>query len=82
MPDAEKLAAVRDALPALGAGIYLNTGLAGPLPTETAAAMDELAGWQVRTGRAHLDAYPALLDRLIALAQQRHAEKQQLKTSV
>jgi D-alanine-D-alanine ligase len=26
--------------------------------------------------------YPALLDRLIALAQQRHAEKQQLKTSV
>jgi D-alanine-D-alanine ligase len=27
-------------------------------------------------------AYPALLDRLIALAQQRHAEKQQLKTSV
>jgi D-alanine-D-alanine ligase len=27
-------------------------------------------------------AYPALLDKLIALAQQRHAEKQQLKTSV
>jgi D-alanine-D-alanine ligase len=27
-------------------------------------------------------AYPALLDRLIELAQQRHAEKQQLKTSV
>jgi L-cysteine/cystine lyase len=26
--------------------------------------MDELSGWQVRTGRAHLDAYPALLDRL------------------
>ena len=26
--------------------------------------------------------YPALLDKLIALAQQRHAEKQQLKTSV
>jgi L-cysteine/cystine lyase len=64
MPDADKLAAVRDALPALAAGIYLNTGLAGPLPAETAAAMDELSGWQVRTGRAHLDAYPALLDRL------------------
>jgi L-cysteine/cystine lyase len=64
MPDAEKLAAVRDALPALGAGIYLNTGLAGPLPAEAAAAMDELAGWQVRTGRAHPDDYPALLDRL------------------
>ena len=64
MPDAEKLAAVREALPALGAGIYLNTGLAGPLPAETAAAMDELSGWQVRTGRAHPDAYPALLERL------------------
>jgi L-cysteine/cystine lyase len=64
MPDAEKLAAVREALPALGAGIYLNTGLAGPLPAETAAAMDEVAGWQVRTGRAHADAYPALLDRM------------------
>jgi L-cysteine/cystine lyase len=64
MPDAEKLAAVRDALPALGAGIYLNTGLAGPLPAETAAAMDELASWQVRTGRAHQDAYPALVDRM------------------
>jgi L-cysteine/cystine lyase len=64
MPDAEKLAAVREALPALGAGIYLNSGLAGPLPAETAAAMDELSGWQVRTGRAHPDAYPALVDRM------------------
>ena len=27
-------------------------------------------------------AYPALLDRLIALALERHAEKQQLRTSV
>ena len=26
--------------------------------------------------------YPTLLDRLIALAQERHAEKQQLRTSV
>jgi L-cysteine/cystine lyase len=64
MPDAEKLAAVREALPALGAGIYFNSGLAGPLPAETAAAMDELSGWQVRTGRAHPDAYPALVDRM------------------
>ena len=31
------------ALPALGAGIYLNTGSAGPLPAETAAAMADLA---------------------------------------
>ena len=64
MPDAEKLAAVREALPAVGAGIYLNTGLAGPIPAETAAAMEESAGWQLRTGRAHRDAYPAMVDRM------------------
>ena len=53
MPEEEKLAAVRALLPATGAGIYLNTGTAGPLPSETAAAMRELAEWEVRTGRAH-----------------------------
>lgn len=53
MPDDEKLTAVRELLPATGAGIYLNTGTAGPLPRETAAAMAELAGWEVATGRAH-----------------------------
>jgi L-cysteine/cystine lyase len=53
LPDAAKLAAVREALPAVGAGIYLDTGTAGPLPSETAAAMAELAGWELRTGRAH-----------------------------
>ena len=53
MPDEEKLAAVRQALPATGAGIYLNTGWAGPIASETAAAMAELAGWEVATGRAH-----------------------------
>jgi selenocysteine lyase/cysteine desulfurase len=55
MPDAEKLAAVREALPAVGAGIYLNTPVAGPLPAETAAAMAEIAGWEVATGRAQRD---------------------------
>ncbi len=50
-PDDERLAAVRDALPAVGAGIYLDTASAGPLPAETAAAMAELAGWELRTGR-------------------------------
>src|SRR4051794_37496112 len=55
MPDAEKLAAVREALPAVGAGIYLNTPVAGPLPAETAAAMAEIAGWEVTTGRAQRD---------------------------
>lgn len=56
-PDGAELAAVREALPAVGAGIYLNTGSAGPLPAETAAAMAELAGRELRTGRAHPDDY-------------------------
>jgi len=55
MPDAEKVAAVRQALPALSAGIYLATGEVGPLPAETAVAMDEYAGRELRTGRGHPD---------------------------
>ena len=51
-PDADRLASVRAALPALEAGIYLNTGSVGPLPTETAAAIDELEEYELRTGRA------------------------------
>lgn len=61
LPDAEKLAAIRDALPALGAGIYLNTGSVGPLPAETAAAMAELVEYELRVGRGH----PADFDRFI-----------------
>ena len=53
----EKLAAVRAALPALAAGIHLNTGSVGPLPAETAAAMAELADRERDIGRAHLDDY-------------------------
>jgi L-cysteine/cystine lyase len=57
-PDDERVAAVREALPAVGAGIYLDTATAGPLPSETAAAMAEQAGWELRTGRAS----PAFLE--------------------
>src|SRR5687768_1097032 len=64
MPDAEKLAAVREALPALGAGIYLNTGSAGPIPLESAAAIDELSNWELRTGRAHPDYFETFLERM------------------
>ena len=63
-PDADRLAAVRAALPALDAGIYLNTGSVGPLPTETAAAMDELEAYELRTGRAHPDYYLETLQRM------------------
>ena len=55
LPDAEKLAAVRDALPAVSAGIYLNTPVVGPLPAETARAMADIAEWELTTGRAHRD---------------------------
>jgi L-cysteine/cystine lyase len=51
LPDAEKVAAVREALPATSAGIYLNTGSVGPLPRETVHAMNEISEWELRTGR-------------------------------
>lgn len=55
MTDAARVAALREALPAAGAGIYLNAPVAGPLPAESAAAMDEISRWEVTTGRAHRD---------------------------
>ena len=55
MPDPEKLTAVREAIPALSAGIYLNTGSVGPMPAETAAAMAEIATCERDLGRAHPD---------------------------
>jgi L-cysteine/cystine lyase len=63
-PDAGRLAALRAALPALEAGIYLNTGSVGPLPAETAAAMAELADYELHTGRAHPDYYQETLQRM------------------
>jgi len=64
LPDPEKLEAVRSALPALAAGIYLNTGSVGPLPAEAAAAMAEIATWERDVGRAHPDAFDDLLGRM------------------
>jgi L-cysteine/cystine lyase len=64
MPDPEKMAAVRAALPALAAGIYLNTGSVGPLPAETAAAMAEVELRERDVGRAHPDDVPDLLQRM------------------
>ena len=62
--EADKVAAVRLALPATSAGIYLNAGTCGPLPAETAAAMAELADWEVRLGRASPDTYFDVLQRM------------------
>jgi len=63
-PDADRLAAARAALPALEAGIYLNTGSVGPLPAETAAAMDQLSTYELTTGRAHPDYFLETLQRM------------------
>jgi L-cysteine/cystine lyase len=64
LPDAEKLAAIREALPALAAGNYLNTGSAGPLPAETAAAMADMAARERDIGRGHPDVFEETLVRL------------------
>jgi L-cysteine/cystine lyase len=63
-PDPERLAAVREALPSLGAGIYLNTGSVGPIPAESAAAMADFANWELTTGRAHVDDWQEVLQRM------------------
>lgn len=51
-PDGEKLARLRELLPATGAGIYLDTATFGPLPAETAAAMRQADDWELKVGRA------------------------------
>jgi selenocysteine lyase/cysteine desulfurase len=62
--EADRVAALRQALPALSAGVYLNTGTCGPLPAETAAAMADLADWELRIGRASPDTYFDVLQRM------------------
>ena len=64
MPDADKLAAVRAALPSLAAAIQLNTGSVGPLPAEVAAAMSELEAYERDFGRALYDYHLDSLQRL------------------
>ncbi len=64
MPDPEKLAAVREALPATGAGIYLNTGTAGPIPTDTAAAMAQAADLELTLGRGHVSQFSEIEQRM------------------
>jgi selenocysteine lyase/cysteine desulfurase len=64
MPEAAKVAAIRELLPATGAGIYLNAGTAGPMSAETQRAMDEHARRELATGRAGADALPEILERM------------------
>jgi selenocysteine lyase/cysteine desulfurase len=62
--DHEKLAAIRAALPATRAGIYLNTGSCGPIPAESAAAMRQAEDRELAIGRASRDAHEDLLERM------------------
>jgi L-cysteine/cystine lyase len=64
MDDAAKLAAVRTGLPSLAAGIQLNTGSVGPLPAETAAAMNEISAYELQTGRADMAYWQETLGRI------------------
>lgn len=64
LPEADKVTAIRAAIPATGAGIYLNTGTAGPVSSETAAAIREMEDWQLRVGRCDPDEYLAFEERL------------------
>jgi L-cysteine/cystine lyase len=63
LPDDEKIPAIREALPSTAAGIYLNTGTAGPLPRETARAMADAEAWELRTGRADINFYKDSVER-------------------
>ncbi len=63
LPDDAKLAAVRSEIPALAAGIQLNTGSAGPMPLEVSRAMAEQADYELRTGRGSVDAFLDSLER-------------------
>jgi len=64
LADREKLTALREALPATGAGIYLNTGTCGPIPAESAEAMRRAEERELALGRATRDAHEELLDRM------------------
>jgi len=64
MSDADKLAAVRAALPSLSAGIQLNTGSVGPMPAEVVAAMAELEAYERDFGRAQIEYWSELLQRI------------------
>ena len=64
LPDDAKVAAVREALPSTGAGVYLNAGTSGPLPRETAKAMADLAEYELTVGRSSYDYYLAAVERM------------------
>jgi selenocysteine lyase/cysteine desulfurase len=53
--EGERVRALREVLTATGAGIYLSTHVAGPMPTETLAAVRESDELELRLGRTGPD---------------------------
>jgi selenocysteine lyase/cysteine desulfurase len=53
--DADRVRALREALPAAGAGVYLAAHVAGPLPAEAMAAARESDEMELRVGRVGPD---------------------------
>ncbi|MBX3028838.1 MAG: aminotransferase class V-fold PLP-dependent enzyme [Chloroflexi bacterium] len=70
----QRLTAIREVLPATGAGIRLDATIAGPFPAETDRAMRELDAWRLRVGRSD----PGRLDDLA----QRGAEARSVVAAV
>jgi L-cysteine/cystine lyase len=64
--DAERsrVEALRAQLPATNSAVYLDAGGAGPVPTETLAAIRELEDFEMRVGRGTPDARDELAGRL------------------
>jgi L-cysteine/cystine lyase len=63
LPDPEKVAAIREALPSTAAGIYLNAGTCGPLAAEALHAMRELEEREGHVGRADFEYFLEFLER-------------------
>lgn len=61
--DADRVRALREALTATGAGIYLVTHVAGPLPAETMASVHESDELELRIGRVGPDRVDDLAQR-------------------
>ncbi|HVB09801.1 MAG TPA: aminotransferase class V-fold PLP-dependent enzyme [Bacillota bacterium] len=60
----DRLAKVRDVLPAVGRVHYLNTGTCGPLPASTGAVMRAAAEREVEEGRIGMAGFAALFEQL------------------
>lgn len=57
MPDLTHISAIRQELPATTAGIYLNTGTFGPLPTRAVQAMQQQIQRELQTGRLGAESF-------------------------